>query len=40
MLRQTSAELPDDTAPTEYEIEANAAFRNIVEHLKAGATNG
>jgi hypothetical protein len=40
MLRTTAAELPDDSQPTEYEIEANAAFRNIVEHLKAGAANG
>jgi hypothetical protein len=37
MVQQISEELPDSVKPTDYEIESNAAFRSIVEHIKATA---
>ena len=43
MIQQVNEELPDDARVSDYEIEANATFRNLVEHLKRGTgepTNG
>jgi hypothetical protein len=35
MVQQVNEELPDDAKVTDYEIESNAAFRTIVDHIKA-----
>lgn len=35
MIAQLNAELPDDAKVTDYEVEANVAFRSIIEHIKA-----
>lgn len=40
MLQQVEAELPDDNKPTDYEVEMQAAYQNIVAHIKAEAVNG
>lgn len=40
MLQQINAELPEDQQVTDYEVEMNAQFRSIVEHVKAEAANG
>jgi hypothetical protein len=36
MIRQINEELPDAAQVTDYEVESNAAFRSIVEHIKSG----
>lgn len=36
ILSELNAELPEENRVTEYEVEANTAFRAIVEHIKAG----
>jgi len=38
MIQQVNEELPDDARVSDYEVEANATFRNLVEHLKRGGT--
>jgi hypothetical protein len=40
MLQQINDELPDGQQVTDYEVEMNAQFRSIVEHVKAEAANG
>lgn len=35
MLQQVAAELPDESKPSDYEIEMQAAYHNIVAHIKA-----
>lgn len=36
MIQQVNSELPDDEQVTDYEIESNAAFRSVIEHIKNG----
>lgn len=38
MIQQINAELPDDARITDYEVESNAAFRSVVEHIKRGSS--
>lgn len=40
MIQQVNEELPDDCQVTDHEVEMNAQFRSIVEHIKAGVSNG
>jgi hypothetical protein len=34
MIQQINEELPEDAQVTDYEVESNAAFRSVVEHIK------
>jgi hypothetical protein len=36
MIQAVNEELPDDCQVTDYEVESNAAFRSVVEHIKRG----
>jgi hypothetical protein len=36
MIQAVNSELPDDQQATDYEIESNAAFRSVIEHIKNG----